>query len=74
MSAAMTVESLYERYIKQLPVRDRLRLMAMVANDLTATTEPAFHRISPRLANPSDAADFVMEVVPEQEHDARVRK
>lgn len=69
----MTVESLYEEHIKRLSVRDRLRLMAMVANDLTeATSEPPVHRISPRLAHPEQATDFAMEVVAERDPDAHV--
>ncbi len=72
MTGAMTVEDLYERHIKTLPVRDRLRLMAMVANDLTNVPEDAaIHRISPRLAHPEEAADFRMEIV-KQEPNGRV--
>lgn len=67
MPPAMTIERLYEQHIRQLSVRDRLRLMALVANDLTdAQEEPTTHRVSPRLAHPEQADDFAMEVVAEK--------
>lgn len=63
MADHLSLETLYEQHIKRLPVRDRLRLMAMVANDLTDAPEVAVpHRVSPRLARPEQAADFQMEV------------
>ncbi len=64
MPPALNVEALYEQHIRPLPVRDRIRLMALVANDLThfATEEPPVSRVSPRLAHPEQAADFVMDV------------
>jgi hypothetical protein len=65
MPPAMTVERLYEQHIRQLSMRDRLRLMALVANDLTSAPEEAVvHRVSPRLAHPEQAGDFVMECGP----------
>jgi hypothetical protein len=67
MTLAMTVESLYEQHIKKMSVHDRLRLMALVANDLTATDgEPTVHRVSPRLAHPEQAAEFEMDVATER--------
>ncbi len=62
MTPAIPVETLYEQHIKQLSVRDRLRLMVLVANDLSgASIEPVVHRVSPRLLHQEQAADFAMD-------------
>lgn len=67
MPPAMTIERLYEQHVCQLSVRDRLRLMGLVANDLTDAQEEAVtYRVSPRLAHPEQVSDFVMEVVAEE--------
>lgn len=72
MTRAMTVESLYEQHIKSLPVHDRLRLMAMVANDLSRVSpSETTYKVSPRLAQPEQVADFAM-TVDEAESDAGV--
>lgn len=39
MAAASRVESLYERLIKPLSAQDRLRLLALLANDLAGNTD-----------------------------------
>ncbi|MGQ9631034.1 MAG: hypothetical protein ACUVXI_12105 [bacterium] len=36
--AAMTVEQVYEQHVKPLSATERLRLVAMIANDLAAST------------------------------------
>ncbi len=36
--AKMTVEQIYEQHVKPLPAAERLRLVAMIANDLAAST------------------------------------
>jgi hypothetical protein len=41
MTEALTVEELYERHVKPLPPAERLRLLAMTAQDLAR--EPADH-------------------------------
>ncbi len=38
----MTVEILYHRVVKPLTVRERLRLVALIANDLAADLSPEF--------------------------------
>jgi hypothetical protein len=37
----VSAKEIYRRYIKQLPVAERLRLLAMVARDLASETRPA---------------------------------
>lgn len=48
MAAASRIESLYERLIEPLPPEERLRLLALLANDLagkTNTPQPREYRL-----------------------------
>jgi len=42
--AAMSVEEIYERHIKPLPVAERLRLVEMTARDLATHSNISFGR------------------------------
>lgn len=75
--AALSVHEIYTRHIKPLAKRDRLRLLALVVQDLedeTSTKDDGkrslleFHGIAPDLWEGVDAQEFVNRLRAEWDH------
>lgn len=72
MAAASHIESLYERLIKPLPSDDRLRLLALLANDLAGNTDARQRREYSLVDLEGLGADLCQDVDP-QEYVDRLR-